>query len=227
MGTKNALDLALRLNARFLLTSTSEVYGDAQQIPQAETYNGNTNCFGPRSCYDEGKRVAESLVFAYRQQHGADVRVARIFNTYGPRMAADDGRVVSSFIDAALQGKNLMINGDGKSTRCFQYVDDCVEGLERLMGSEWQGGPINLGSESEMTIKELARLTMELVGDMTGHKGSGIRFSPALEDDPVRRRPDGSLARQVLGWETKIELKEGLKRTIVWHLESGRRDSGL
>lgn len=165
--------------------------------------------------------MAEALVFAYRQQHNLSVRVARIFNTYGPRMAADDGRVVSSFISAALQGEDMVINGDGKSTRCFQYVDDCVEGLERLMNSEWEGGPVNLGSEKEMSVKELAELVLKLVRERTmgGLKGSKIVFGDKMQDDPVRRRPDGTLAREVLGWETSVSLEEGLKRTIAWHAD--------
>ncbi|CZT15049.1 related to dTDP-glucose 4,6-dehydratase [Ramularia collo-cygni] len=220
LGTKNTLDLALHLKARFLLASTSEIYGQPVEHPQKESYYGNTNSFGPRSCYDEGKRVAEALVYAYRQQHALEVRVARIFNTYGPGMAKKDGRVVSSFFEAAIEGEELVVNGDGKATRCFQFVDDCVRGLEGLMNSEWEGGPVNLGSESEVSVGELAELVLTLVKERAGKAEGKVVFKQSLEDDPVKRRPDCSLAREVLGWEPREELEEGLRKTLDWHLEN-------
>ena len=179
------------------------------------------NSFGPRSCYDEGKRVAEALTYAYRLQFptSLEVRVARIFNAYGPGMHASDGRVVCSFIGAAIQGEDLVITGDGNSTRCFQYVDDCVSGLTSLMESSWEGGPVNIGSEKEFTVKELADMVIDAVAIATGQPKVKIVYHEALPDDPVQRRPDCTLARQVLGWEARTELQEGLRRTIEWHVK--------
>lgn len=178
------------------------------------------NCFGPRSCYDEGKRAAEALAYAYRVEHGSsvEIRVARIFNAYGPNMHASDGRVVCSFIGAAIQGRDLVITGDGAATRCFQYVDDCVSGLMKLMGSSWEGGPVNIGSERETTIADLARLVVDAVSDVTGRPAAMITYRDPLPDDPVQRRPNCRLAREVLGWTPTVALSEGLRQTVEWHL---------
>ncbi|EME78682.1 uncharacterized protein MYCFIDRAFT_190886 [Pseudocercospora fijiensis CIRAD86] len=221
LGTRNVLEKARLWNARVLLASTSEVYGQAERDPQDEGYFGNVNCFGPRSCYDEGKRVAESLAYAYQQQYpGAlEIRVARIFNAYGPGMHARDGRVVCSFVDAALRQAEIWINGDGQSTRCFQYVDDCVAGLQSLMQSSWQGGPVNIGREQATTIAELAQIINSLVSASTRCPEARIVHGPALPDEPMQRRPDCTLARNVLGWEARTSLQEGLRRTIEWHVD--------
>ncbi len=208
MGTLNMLGLAKRVKARFLLASTSEVYGDPSVHPQPEDYRGNVNCIGIRSCYDEGKRVAETLAFDYYRQNHVDIRVARIFNTYGPRMLENDGRVVSNFIFQALRGIPLTVYGDGSQTRSFCYVSDLVEGLMRLMNGEYIG-PVNLGNPGEYTILELAKTIQEMVNPETE-----LIFKPLPEDDPQQRQPDITRAKTWLGWEPTIHLKEGLKLTI-------------
>jgi UDP-glucuronate decarboxylase len=211
MGTINMLGLAKRIRARTLLASTSEVYGDAQVHPQTEDYWGYVNPVGTRSCYDEGKRVAETLMMDYHRQNKVEVRIARIFNTYGPRMAVDDGRVVSNFIVQALKGAPLTVYGDGGQTRSFCYVSDLIEGLTLMMEAEDVAGPINLGNPREFTILELAELVLKLTGSR-----SKIEHLPLPEDDPVRRCPDIALARTKLGWEPKVVLEEGLERTIAY-----------
>jgi UDP-glucuronate decarboxylase len=209
MGTINMLGLAKRVKARILLTSTSEVYGNPQQHPQKETYWGNVNPIGVRSCYDEGKRVAECLMMDYHRQNKVEVRIARVFNTYGPRMAVNDGRVVSNFCVAALRGEDLVIYGDGSQTRSFAYVDDVIDGLVRLMNVADFMGPVNLGCPDEFTMKELAQMVLQLSGSQ-----AQMVFSEARPDDPERRKPDVSLARERLGWEARMPLREGLKRTL-------------
>lgn len=209
MGTLNMLGLAKRVRARILQASTSEVYGDPEVHPQQESYWGSVNPIGPRSCYDEGKRVAETLMMDYHRQNGVDVRIARIFNTYGPRMSVRDGRVVSNLIVQGLKGEPLTVYGKGDQTRSFCYVSDLIRGLEMLMSQEETTGPVNLGNPHEVTILELAERIDELVGS-----GSGIDFQPLPEDDPVRRRPDIGEARRILGWKPEVPLEEGLKRTI-------------
>ena len=212
LGTRNALRLAERTGARLLLTSTSEVYGDPEVHPQSEDYRGNVSCTGPRACYDEGKRAAETLAFDFLRAGRADVRVARIFNTYGPRMQDDDGRVVSNFISQLLSGQELTIYGDGSQTRCFCFVDDTVKGLLRLMESgSAVGMPVNLGDPREMTVRELAVMIIGLTG---AH--SHIVEQPLPEDDPRRRRPDISRAIELLGWRPQTSLEEGLGKTIAW-----------
>jgi UDP-glucuronate decarboxylase len=210
IGSINLLGLAKRCKARILQASTSEVYGEPERHPQKEDYWGHVNPIGIRSCYDEGKRSAEALFFDYRRQHNLDVKVARIFNTYGPRMHPDDGRVVSNFIVQALNGEPITIYGDGKQTRSFCYVDDLVDGLLRLMETpESYAGPVNLGNPHEVTVIELA----ERIRAMIGSK-SEIDFRPLPKDDPTRRRPDISRATSDLGWQPRVPLEEGLKRTI-------------
>lgn len=212
MGAINMLGLAKRLRVPILQASTSEVYGDPEVHPQTEDYWGKVNPIGPRACYDEAKRVAETLFFDYHRQHGLDIRVARIFNTYGPRMAADDGRVVSNFIVQALRGEALTIYGDGSQTRSFCYVDDLVSGLIALMdNTSGEVGPVNLGNPGEFTMKELADLVLE----HTGSK-STIEFLPLPQDDPRQRQPDISKAKKILGWEPTIALRDGLVRTIKY-----------
>ncbi len=209
MGTINMLGLAKRVKARILQASTSEVYGDPTVHPQKEGYWGNVNCIGPRSCYDEGKRVAETLMMDYHRQNRVDIRIIRIFNTYGPRMAENDGRVVSNFIVQALKGADITIYGEGTQTRSFCYVDDLVDGMRRMMNRDEFIGPVNLGNPDEFTIMELARKVLE----MTGSK-SRLVFKPLPEDDPIQRQPDISLAKEKLGWDPAVKLEEGLKRTI-------------
>ena len=211
-GAINMLGLAKRVNARIFQASTSEVYGDPTQHPQKESYWGNVNTIGPRSCYDEGKRCAETLFFDYFRQHNLDIKVGRIFNTYGPRMRPDDGRVISNFIVQALTEKDITVYGKGDQTRSFCYVDDLVEGILRLMTTE-KGvtGPMNLGNPIEYTILEIA----EIVIDQIGSK-SKIIFEPLPEDDPKQRQPDISLAKSELNWEPKTQLKEGLDKTIQY-----------
>ena len=209
MGTLNMLGLAKRVKARFLLASTSEVYGDPDVHPQPEEYRGNVNCIGIRSCYDEGKRVAETLAFDYHRQNNVDVRVMRIFNTYGPRMLENDGRVVSNFITQALRGTPLTVYGDGSQTRSFCYVSDLVEGMMRLMNGE-HIGPINIGNPGEYTILELAKTIQEMV-----NPEAELTFKPLPEDDPKQRQPDITKAKNLLGWEPKIPLQEGLELTIA------------
>ena len=212
IGAINMLGLAKRTKARILQASTSEVYGDPIVHPQEESYWGNVNPIGLRSCYDEGKRCAETLFMDYHRQNKVDVKIIRIFNTYGPRMRPDDGRVVSNFIMQALKGEDITIYGDGKQTRSFQYVDDLVEGMIRMMASENFTGPVNLGNPREFTMLELA----ELVLKMTNSK-SKIIFTPLPSDDPKQRKPDITLAKEKLnGWEPKIRLEEGLIDTIKY-----------
>ncbi len=211
MGAINMLGLAKRVKARIMQASTSEVYGDPTVHPQPETYWGNVNPIGPRSCYDEGKRCAESLFVNYHKQNGVDIKIIRIFNTYGPRMRPDDGRVVSNFIVQALRGEDLTVYGDGTQTRSFQYVDDLIDGMLKMMETEDFTGPVNIGNPGEFKIIELA----EMVLRMTGSK-SKIVFKPLPKDDPIQRKPDISLAKEKLGWEPKIPLEEGLKRTIEY-----------
>ena len=208
VGMVNVLDLAKQCKARILQASTSEIYGDPLEHPQKESYWGNVNPIGPRSCYDEGKRVAETLCMDYHRQNGVDIRIARIFNTYGSRMAINDGRVVSNFIVQALRGEPITIYGDGSQTRSFCYVEDLVNGLIRLMNSD-DIGPINLGNPQEFTMKELAELVLKLTSS-----SSKIVYKPLPQDDPKQRRPDISLAEKKLDWRPLIPLEEGLKTTI-------------
>lgn len=208
MGTMHMLGLAKRVKARFLLASTSEVYGDPEVHPQAEDYRGNVNPIGPRSCYDEGKRVAETLAFDYHRQNKVDIRVARIFNTYGPRMLENDGRVVSNFVVQALKGDSITVYGDGSQTRSFCYVSDLVDGLIRLMNGDCIG-PVNLGNPEEYTVLELAQKIQAMV-----NPSAEIQLKPLPLDDPRRRRPDITLAQQALSWNPTVPLAEGLDRTI-------------
>ncbi|AFZ04484.1 UDP-glucuronic acid decarboxylase family protein [Calothrix sp. PCC 6303] len=208
MGTMNMLGLAKRVKARFFLASTSEVYGDPDVHPQSEEYRGNVNPIGIRSCYDEGKRIAETLAFDYYRQNKVDIRVVRIFNTYGPRMLENDGRVVSNFIAQALRKKPLTVYGDGSQTRSFCYVSDLIEGFIRLMNSDYVG-PVNIGNPGEYTILQLAEAVRDLV-----NPGSDINFEPLPSDDPRRRRPDITKAKTLLDWEPTVALQEGLKLTI-------------
>jgi len=211
-GAINMLGLAKRTRARIFQASTSEVYGDPEVHPQTEDYWGRVNPIGVRSCYDEGKRCAETLFFDYHRQHGLDIKVARIFNTYGPRMHPNDGRVVSNFIVQALKGEDITIYGDGTQTRSFCYMDDLIEGFMRFMESGKDlAGPVNLGNPGEFTIRELAETVLEMVGGP-----SEIVYRPLPHDDPKQRRPDISLAREQLDWEPKIPLKEGLEKTIAY-----------
>ena len=217
MGAMNMLGLAKRLHCRIFQASTSEVYGDPEVHPQREDYWGHVNPIGTRSCYDEGKRCAETLFFDYHRQHGVAIKVARIFNTYGPRMHPKDGRVVSNFITQALTGEDLTIYGDGTQTRSFCYADDLVEGFLRLMESPAEvTGPINLGNPGEFTMIELAEQVLKLTGSR-----SKIIHLPLPQDDPRQRKPDISLARAQLGWEPKVPLAEGLKRTIDYFRQLG------
>lgn len=212
MGAINMLGLAKRIKARVLQASTSEVYGDPLVHPQKEDYWGNVNPIGIRSCYDEGKRCAESLFVNYHQQNNVDIRIIRIFNTYGPRMNPNDGRVVSNFIVQALKGENITIFGDGKQTRSFQYVDDLIEGMIRMMNTENFIGPVNIGNPNEFTMLELAKAVI----DLTNSK-SKITYLPLPADDPLQRQPDITLAQEKLNnWEPKVQLKEGLIQTIEY-----------
>jgi len=210
-GAINMLGLAKRTNARIFQSSTSEVYGDPEIHPQTEDYRGNVNPIGPRACYDEGKRCAETLFFDYHRQFGMEIRVGRIFNTYGPRMHPNDGRVVSNFIMQALQGKDITIYGDGSQTRSFCYVDDLIEAFQRFMETDNVTGPINLGNPGEFTIKELAQMVIELTASK-----SKLIFQDLPVDDPLQRCPDISLAKSELDWEPKISLQDGLKSTIEY-----------
>ena len=211
MGTINMLGLAKRVRARILQASTSEVYGDPDIHPQPESYWGNVNPVGIRSCYDEGKRLAETLMMDYHRQNGVDIRIARIFNTYGPRMLENDGRVVSNFIVQALRGEELTIYGKGEQTRSFCYVDDLIEGLIRLMNTDGVNDPVNLGNPGEFTIRELA----EEVAKACGREVT-ISHQPLPQDDPHQRKPDITRAREILGWEPHIPLRDGLKRTVAY-----------
>jgi UDP-glucuronate decarboxylase len=217
VGTRNVLRLAEDTGARFLLTSTSEVYGDPEVHPQPESYRGWVNCTGPRACYDEGKRAAETLTFDYQRMGRADVRVARIFNTYGPRMRPDDGRVVSNVICQALAGDDITVYGDGSQSRSFCYADDLVDGLMRLMDSDVRDGPINLGNPVELTVCDLVERVLALTGS-----ASSVVTMPLPEDDPRRRRPDIERARELLGWEPKVSLQQGLEATSAWFAEEQR-----
>ena len=210
LGTLNALGIAKAQKAKFLLASTSEVYGDPQVHPQPESYWGHVNSVGPRGVYDEAKRFAEALTMAYHREHGVDTRIIRIFNTYGPRMRKEDGRAIPNFIHQALQGAPLTVYGDGSQTRSFCYVEDLVAGIERMMEADYHE-PVNLGNDHEYTLVDLARLIIRLSGSR-----STLSFKPLPTDDPKVRRPDLARARQLLKWEAKLPLEEGLRRTIDW-----------
>ena len=210
MGTYNMLGLAKRVGAKILLASTSEVYGNPEEHPQKETYHGSVNTIGIRSCYDEGKRVAETLCSDYQRIHNVDIRIMRIFNTYGPYMRSDDGRVISNFISQALKNQPLTIYGKGTQTRSFCYVDDLIKGMILLMKSNYKK-PVNIGNPNEFTICELAKLIQELV-----NPNSKLEFKDLPMDDPIQRKPSIELARELLSWEPQIELREGLNKTIDW-----------
>jgi UDP-glucuronate decarboxylase len=210
MGTINMLGLAKRVKARMLLTSTSEIYGDPKEHPQKESYWGNVNTIGPRSCYDEGKRVAETMMYSYKNQNNVEVRVARIFNTFGPRMHPNDGRVVSNFIIQALQNKPLTIYGDGLNTRSFQYVSDLVDGLHALMNGDYDM-PVNLGNPEEFTVGDLA----EKIKNITGSE-SDILYLEKNQEDPSQRKPVIEVARNKIGWEPKVHVDDGLKKAIAY-----------
>jgi UDP-glucuronate decarboxylase len=214
MGTINMLGLAKRIKARILLSSSSEVYGDARVHPQKEDYWGNVNPIGVRSCYDEGKRVAETLMMDYRRQNRVDTKIVRIFNTYGPRMAVEDGRAVSNFIVQALRGEDLTVYGNGSQTRSFCYVSDLISALVRMMDAADFAGPVNLGNPAESAVLDLAKKVLALTGSR-----SQIAFKPLPSDDPVRRCPDISLARARLGWEPRVGLEEGLQKTVEYFRE--------
>jgi UDP-glucuronate decarboxylase len=212
LGALNMLELARSQNAKVFQASTSEVYGDPSVHPQPESYWGNVNPIGIRSCYDEGKRAAETLFFDYRRQHGTRIRVVRIFNTYGPRMDPDDGRVVSNFIVQALRGEDLTVYGEGRQTRSFCYVDDLIDGFVRLMeAGDEVTGPVNLGNPGEFTMLELAEAVLRLTGS-----SSKLTFRPLPQDDPKQRRPDIGRAQELLGWQPRVQLEEGLKQTIAY-----------
>jgi len=217
-GTRNVLEFAHAKAARFILASTSEVYGDPLAHPQTEDYWGNVNPVGPRSVYDEAKRYGEALTSAYRTSRGTDTGIVRIFNTYGPRMRPDDGRVVSSFVDQALRLEPLTVNGDGSQTRSLCYVDDLVRGLAAMLDSG-EPGPINLGNPTEVSVREIARLIRDLVGST-----SPIELHPLPQDDPTRRRPDITKARELLGWSPQVSLRAGIARTIKWYARNLRTD---
>lgn len=211
LGTHNAIGLAKVKGSRFLLASTSEIYGDPLVHPQTEDYWGNVNTIGPRGCYDEAKRFSEALTMAYHRCHGVQTRIVRIFNSYGPRMRLDDGRVVPNFVGQALRGEPLTVYGDGGQTRSFCYVDDQVDGLYRLLMSD-EVEPVNIGNPHEMTIFQFA----ELINELTGNLGGIVFEDKRIQDDPQTRKPDISKARRVLGWEPKVDVREGLKRTIEY-----------
>ena len=210
VGTRRALDLARAHDARFLLASTSEIYGDPLVHPQPETYFGNVNSVGPRSVYDEAKRYAEAITMAYHREFGLDTKIVRIFNTYGPRLRPADGRVVSNFLAQAMEGRPLTVYGDGTQTRSYCYVDDEVRGILALLDSDWIG-PMNIGNPDEFSVLELAQAVLDVTGS-----ASEIVFEPLPLDDPVRRRPDITLANDVLGWRPEVDLREGLARTYEW-----------
>ena len=214
-GTRHALDLARAKGARFLLASTSEIYGDPLVHPQPESYFGNVNSVGPRAVYDEAKRYAEAITMAYHREHGVDTKIVRIFNSYGPRLNPADGRVVSNFLAQAMRGEPLTVYGDGKQTRSFCFVSDEVEGLVGLLESE-HVGPMNIGNPDEFTMLDLAELVLELTGSP-----SELVFEPLPADDPKQRRPDISLAREILGWHPRVDLREGLARTHDWYRRLG------
>ncbi|MBR4904863.1 MAG: SDR family oxidoreductase [Selenomonadaceae bacterium] len=215
MGALNSLDLAKQNNARVLQASTSEVYGDPKVHPQPESYRGAVNPIGIRACYDEGKRTAETLFFDYHRQHGLDIRVVRIFNTYGPRMTANDGRVVSNFIVQALKGEDITVYGDGTQTRSFCYVDDLIDGIVKMMNVEGFIGPVNLGNPGEFTMLELAELVLKLTGSK-----SKIVYRPLPSDDPTQRCPVIDLAKEKLNWQPTVKLEDGLKLTIEYFREN-------
>ena len=210
LGTHNALGLALAKEARLLLASTSEVYGDPMVHPQQETYWGNVNPIGPRGVYDEAKRFAEAMTMAYHRSHGVDTRIVRIFNTYGPRMRLRDGRVVPNFVGQALRSEPLTVYGEGKQTRSFCYVSDLVDGIYRLLMSN-ENEPVNIGNPAELTIHDFAQVINELTGNP-----AGIRFEPLPVDDPKQRQPDITKARTILGWEPKVDLRTGMTQTVEW-----------
>jgi len=210
-GTLNMLDMAREVHAKLLIASTSEVYGDPQEHPQTESYWGHVNPIGPRACYDEGKRCAEALTVSYARQYATQTRIARIFNTYGPRMHLNDGRVVSNFVVQALRNEPITVYGDGSQTRSFCYVSDLVEGLIRFMALGHDPGPVNLGNAREVSVGELGRMVIDLTGSR-----SQIIFHPLPTDDPVRRRPDASKAEALLGWQPKIPVEDGLRSTIAY-----------
>jgi len=213
MGAINMLGLTKRVGAKILHASTSEVYGDPDVHPQPESYRGNVNAIGPRACYDEGKRAAETLMFDYRRQNRVNIRVVRIFNTYGPRMHPFDGRVVSNFIRQALAGEDISMYGDGSQSRSFCYVDDLVDGMLKMMDAPDDfPGPVNIGNPDEFTIRRLAEMVIEL----SGASSKIVPARPLPEDDPLRRQPDITLAKAKLGWEPKVSLREGLAKTIAW-----------
>lgn len=216
LGTYNMLGLAKEQGARFLLASTSEVYGDPLMNPQPETYWGNVNPIGPRGVYDEAKRYAEAITMAYHRYHGIETRIVRIFNTYGPRMRANDGRVVPNFINQALKGEDITVYGDGSQTRSFCYVSDLIEGIYRLMISAYTD-PVNIGNQAEMSVLEFAELIIEITGSK-----SSIVYEALPVDDPKVRRPDISKAKELLGWEPKVELREGLRQTIEYFKDAGK-----
>lgn len=216
LGAKHVLELALRTNARVLQASTSEVYGDPLEHPQVESYRGNVNPIGPRACYDEGKRASETLFFDYKRIYGADVRVVRIFNTYGPFMRPDDGRVVSNLIRQALAGTELTVYGNGKQTRSFCYIDDMVDALLAMMANERVSGPVNLGNPGEFTVIDLAEKVIRMTGST-----STISFGDLPADDPSQRNPDISLAEKELGWKPKVDLEDGLEMTIEYFRNIG------
>jgi len=220
MGVINALNLAKEIKARVLQASTSEIYGDPRVHPQTEDYWGNVNTIGPRSCYDEGKRVAETLMFDYHRENQVDIRIARIFNTYGPRMRPDDGRVVSNFILQALRGEDITIFGDGSQSRSFCFVDDMINGLISLMEQDEITGPVNLGNPDERTIKQIAELIIKLTGST-----SKIIYKPLPQDDPTRRKPNISLAQSKLGWQPTIKLEDGLPRAIEYFRPLAKKHS--
>jgi dTDP-glucose 4,6-dehydratase len=214
LGTHNALGLALAKKARFFLASTSEIYGDPLEHPQKETYVGNVDTIGPRGVYDEAKRYAEALTMAYHRAHGVETRIVRIFNTYGPRMRLADGRVVPNFVAQALRGEPLTVYGDGSQTRSFQYMTDLIEGVYRLLNSDFSD-PVNIGNPEEMTIREFA----ETVNEVTGNKAGIVFKDERIKGDPQTRQPDISRARSILGWEPKVKLREGLGHTIAYFRE--------
>ena len=221
VGMVNVLGLAKRCRARVLHTSTSEIYGDPDVHPQREDYWGNVNPLGPRSCYDEGKRVAESLCMNYHLAHDIEIRIVRIFNTYGPRMDPNDGRVVSNFIIQALRGEPLTVYGDGSQTRSFCYVDDLIEGFLRLMEQDEHSGPVNLGNPTENTMLELAQAVLDVTGS-----DSELKYEPLPKDDPKRRCPDISLAKEVLNWQPTVDLKTGLTKTVEYYRSVLEQESG-
>jgi dTDP-glucose 4,6-dehydratase len=215
VGTKNALEIARHAGARFLFTSTSEIYGDPDISPQPETYNGNVSCTGPRSVYDEAKRYGEALVMTYRRLYGTETRIVRIFNTYGPRLQEDDGRAISNFIKQALSGTPLTVYGDGSQTRSFCYVSDQIDGIVKLASSDY-ADPVNIGNPDERTILDIARIIQRMTGT-----SAALEFHPLPQDDPMQRCPDIMRARQVLGWEPKVPLEEGVAQTIRWFQDAG------